>query len=249
MKNLWIFLGFLSLLSPACTYIDALTEEGEEVRKEIEIGPFERIVLDTSVRLVLTNDSLDGAIVEGPDFVLSRLNIFQKEEVLHVETDGFFGFRKAQMPQLTLNADGLQQVRSNFPVEISNTDTLEIENLRVVVSGRGSFTECDLTLRGGNMNISAYGSNVGDHRLSGKVEKLVVVSEGLTSVDASELVARVVNYRQSSVNPGFVHATEKLTVNMLSSGNLYYRGDCDVQFKEGDPLYKVELGELLEMTD
>ncbi|MGM0376472.1 MAG: GIN domain-containing protein [Bacteroidota bacterium] len=245
-RLLWLLV--VAVLTPACNYIDALTEEGETIREEYEMEDFEKIVLDTSVRLVLTNDSLPYVVAEGPDFVLSRLKVDFQENEMHVDADGMFGFRQEQMPELTVSAGALKQVRSNFASEITNEDTLEIDRLRIVISGRGAFTECDLTVKARYLDLSAYGSNVGNHRLSGKASTLKIYSEGLTSMDALDLVSDKVVYHQRSVNPGYVNAVSELNVEMKSSGNVYYKGTpkTDVEFVE--PSYKVKLGNVIEYT-
>ena len=245
--RLFCLLVLLPLFT-GCSYIDGLTEEGEQIQKKFEVGGFERIILDTSVRLVLTNESLQNVVAEGPDFAIPKLKVFQEEDELYIESEGMFGFRQKQMPVVRVSAENIQNIRSNFASEITNEDTLDIGKLRIVISGRGAFTECDLVVKGERLDLSAYGSNVGDHRLAGEVRTLKVRSEGLTSVDATELATETTIYHQHSVNPGHVFATGHLKIEMHSSGNIYYRGNPKTEVEYGDPLYEVELGEVLDAS-
>ncbi|MFW5754858.1 MAG: head GIN domain-containing protein [Marinilabiliaceae bacterium] len=245
MKRLFCFLVLVQLFM-ACDYMDGLTENGEQVRKTYDAEGFERIILDTSVRLVLTNEPLQNIEAEGPDFAMPRLKVFQEEDELHIESDGIFGFRQKQMPVVRVGAENVQYIRSNLASEITNKDTLDIGQLRVVISGSGSFTECDLTVKGKKLDLSVFGSNVGDHRLAGEVSTLRVISEGLTSVDAAELITENATYHQRSVNPGYVYATGHLKVEMSSSGNIYYRGNPETEVEYGDPLYETDLGNVID---
>ena len=247
MRRLFCLLVLIPLFT-GCTYIDGLTEEGEQVQKKFEAGGFERIILDTSVRLVLTNESLQNVVAEGPDFVIPRLKVFQEEDELHIESEGMFGFRQKQMPVVRVSAENIQYIRSNFASKITSEDTLDIGKLRIVISGRGAFTECDLKVKGERLDLSAYGSNVGNHRLAGEVRTLRIISKGLTSVDATELITQNTTYHQHSVNPGHVFATGLLKVEMTSSGNIYYGGDPQIEVECGDPLYEVDLGEVLDVS-
>jgi hypothetical protein len=248
----WLF-GCLLVLAgisfSGCEYIDALVKDGVLVEKDIQVEAFDRIVLETSVQLVLENDTMHSVSVEALDFVMPRLKISQNENVLTIESVGLIGFRKKQMPVLTIKSPNLDHIRSNFPVQITNTDTLKIEKMSIVINGRGSFTECDLTLDADYFSLSAYGSNVGNHILRGKARSLRMVSVGLTSMDASQLVAEKAVYVQRSVNPGFVQATDNLTIEMLSSGNVYYSGSADTTITMGEPLYEVKLGKIIHLSE
>ncbi|MFO8002171.1 MAG: head GIN domain-containing protein [Marinilabilia sp.] len=248
MRRLCWFLAVV-LFTTGCDYIEGLSGEGQSVTRDFEADAFEKIILNTSVRLVLTNDTSVKVVAEGPDFALSRLVVSQENRELIVESDGIWGFRKEQMPVLKVSSPDLEHIRSNFASEITNTDTLNIDKLRIVISGRGSFTECDLTVDGESLRLGAYGSNVGDHRFRGKVDVLNIVSLGLTSVDAGDLKTQRTIYHQGSVNPGYVHASGTLKVKMTSSGNVYYRGNPDIEIENGEPLYEVDFGEVIEYSD
>ncbi len=251
IKSIYISLwGAAAILFAGCDYTDALLNDGELISKDIQVEAFDHVILDTSVYLVLDNDSSHSVSVEALDFLLPRLKISQNDNVLTIESVGLIGFRQKQMPVVTISSPDLNHIRSNFPVQISNLDTLKIENLRIVISGRGSFTECNLTVDAGNISLGAYGSNVGNHVFKGKAKSLNIVALGLTSVDASQLNAEEVSYRQGSVNQGFVRATRKLTVEMLSSGNLYYSGNpADTIVKFGETLYEVSMGNVIQLQD
>lgn len=236
-------------LFSGCDYTSALFKDGEKVRKEIEVEAFDKIVLNTSAFLVLTNDTSYNIVIEGLDFILSRLEVTREDNVLMVESAKSFGFEKSQMPLLTVSAPGLNHIRTNFPVQITNIDTLRVEKMKIVISGRGSFTECNLTMDVESFNLGAFGNNVGNHILKGRANSLRIISIGMTSVDASGLEARNVVYEQKSVNAGQVHATDKLTVKMLFSGNVYYSGSPDTTIQVGSPMYNMEMGKVIQLPE
>jgi hypothetical protein len=251
MRKYISYLGIISLafLLWGCDYTDALLKDGESVMKEVKLDTVESIEIETSVRLVLTNDTSHTAIVEGLDFIVPRLDLYQEGKALVIDSKGMIGFREKQLPTLKLGVRGIKKITSNFPAKITSEDTLRIEQLRIVVNGRGTFTECDLMVDAVSLSLSTYGSNVGNHLFKGKTEQFHVVTEGLTSVDALGLDAGEVKYVQKSVNSSRVKAIHKLTVNMLSSGNLYYSGDPVTNITMGDPLYEVKLGKVIHLSD
>lgn len=242
---LWVFAT--GILLSGCDYTDAWTKDGQMIKKEIDVEAFENVEIATSVLLVLANDTIHKAEVEGLDFILSRLIVSQKDKEILIESEGSVSFRKKQMPVVTLSSPRFKKVISNFASEISCADTLKVNNLRVIVNGKGSFTECDLTLDAGTFSFAAYGSNVGSHLFKGKADNVKIISEGLCTVDALELNAEEVFYDQRSVNPGYVFAREKVTVEMNASGDVFYSGTSDTSVIWGSPLYEVKLGELINI--
>ena len=245
---IWSTLLLLSLLIlGGCDYIDALSKTGELTTKDFTIDTFDQIIIETSVELVLSNDTTVTAKAEGLDFILPRLELNQEEKVLRIESNGAIGFRKEQMPRLILSAPDDLRITSNFPAEITNLDTLIIDHLTIVVNGRGTFTQCDMLVDAGTISLAIYGSNVGDHTFKGKANQLHVVAEGLSSVNASDLEANEVNYIQRSVNDAYLNAKEKLYVEISSSGDLYYYGNPDTTINFGEPLYEVDLGEVIHL--
>lgn len=248
IKKVFIPVLLVLIIFSGCNYIDALNEDGELITREISVEAFDRVEIETSVRLVLSNDTVVRVRARGLDFILDRLNISQNGTTLIVEAEGNIGFRQKQMPDVIIAAPNTIRITSNFPSEISTLDTLIIDNLTIVVNGRGTFTECHMLLDAGQVSLNVYGSNVGNHIFQGKAEKLNVVAEGLTSVNASELIANEVKYIQRSVNDAYLRAREKLSVEIYSSGNVYYYGNPDTTVKRDYPLYEVELGNAIPLN-
>ncbi|PWE00790.1 GIN domain-containing protein [Marinilabilia rubra] len=240
---------FSAFLLFGCDYTDALLKDGKPVQKEVLLNNFESVDIETSVRLVLTNDTTNIAVIEGLDFIVPRLDLNQENNVLIIDSEGMIGFREKQMPILKLGVRNIKRITSNFPAKITSEDTLDFENLRIVINGRGTFTECNLNVDAGTLSLSAYGSNVGNHVFKGKAQKFNVVSEGLTSVDAFDLDAGDVTYVQKSVNTSCVRAINNLSVRMFSSGDLYYSGNPETNITMGEPLYEVELGKVIHLSE
>ncbi|MGQ1891127.1 GIN domain-containing protein [Thermophagus sp. OGC60D27] len=235
----------ITLILGACDYTDALSKTGEITTKKFSVDAFDQVIIETSVQLVLANDTIMSAKAEGLDFILPRLELNQDGKTLIIESKGAIGFRKEQMPRLLLSAPNKLLITSNFPAEISTLDTLSIEQLSILVNGRGTFTQCNMLVNAEMISISIYGSNVGNHIFKGKADKLHVVAEGLSSVNASAMETKEVKYIQRSVNNSYVKAEEQLYVEIASSGNLYYYGSPDTTIIKGETLYEVDLGRVI----
>ncbi len=247
MKSCGFCLIVLVLFLLGCNYMDALTSDDDTVFKTLPLEPFDNVVIETSVKLILKNDTVYNARLEGLAFVVSDLKIRQNGRTIHVEADGK-GFRKKQAAEVTLHAPSYKNITSNWPAEIATLDTLKLDNFSMVINGRGAFTNSNMTIKAKNLSIAAYGSNVGTHIFKGEAEVFSATSEGLASIDARELVAGKVKYIQRSVNPGYVFATENLDVEMAAAGNIYFTGNPRISVDNQPPSYQVELGKVVELN-
>ncbi len=245
----WVFFSLMGwmLIMQGCGYLETFSGDDQQVRRVVPLMAFDTVVIETSVRLVLTRDSISLAELEGPAFVLSKLNITQEERTLSIEAGGA-GFSQKKMATVTLHSASFKKLISNFPSEIVSYDTLRTDTLSIVINGRGSFTDSHLTLKAQSLSIFCFGDNVGTHVFKGTVNDLMVQAEGLASIDAKELEADKVQYVQKSLNPGFVYAKTQLGVQMGGLGNVYFWGQPQVNVVNQPPSYQVELGEVLSWS-
>ena len=245
--GLYLLIVLVTLLS-GCNYMDALTSDDDTVFKTLQLEPFDDVVIETSVKLILLNDTVFKARLEGPAFILSALKIRQNGRTIHIKADGK-GFRKKQAAEVTIHAPSFKTLTSNWPAEIATRDTLMLDHFSMVINGRGAFTNSNMTIKAKSLSIAAFGSNVGTHIFKGEAETFMIISEGLASIDARELLAEKVNYIQRSVNPGYVFATEQLHVEMAAAGNVYFRGNPQIIVDNQPPNYKVNLGKVIEQNN
>lgn len=237
----------LLILLSGCNYIDALTREDDMVLKTLQLAPFDEVIIETSVKLILKNDTVYKARLEGLAFVLSGLNVTQKGRTIFLEADGK-GYRKKQAAEVTLYAPSFKKLTSNWPAEIATRDTLTLDHFSMVVNGRGAFTNSNMTIKAKNLSIAAYGSNLGTHIFTGESETFSVISEGIITIDARGLVADKVKYIQRSMNPSYIFATEYLEVEMAAGGNIYLWGNPQISVDNQPPNYKVELGRVIKQN-
>jgi hypothetical protein len=71
-------------------------------------------------------------------------------------------------------------------------------------------------------------SSSGDARISGSAAIFDASLSSAGDLNAFDLVAGVVDVSVSSAGDARVHATEEITMNASSAGNIYYRGDAKV---------------------
>jgi hypothetical protein len=139
-----------------------------------------------------------------------------------------------------------RSLKSSF---VHAANELLLDDFTLVVNGPGVYSESDLQLSGKSITIAAYGKNSGHHILKGSADHLRLTMEGLAWTDASQLIATNVKVTQRSLKSSFVHAANELTVNMYSSGDVYYSGNPILNFKTVDPDWQVNFGSAISQSD
>jgi hypothetical protein len=75
-----------------------------------------------------------------------------------------------------------------------------------------------------DLNISSSG----DASLSGSADEFDVTLSSAGDLNAFDLIAGKVDVNVSSAGDAKVHATDEISMNASSAGNIYYRGDARV---------------------
>jgi hypothetical protein len=242
-----VFLSILAL--QGCNYVEVLYREDETIEIEAWIGDFNTITVNEEIALVLeqTNDQI--AVISGLDYKVNNLKLTIEDQELLIEPREPTYNRKDQIITLYLPVKNLQRITLNRPTLLSSANELLLDNFALVVNGPRVYSESDLKLRGKSITIAAFGKNSGHHILEGSTDDLRLTMEGLAWTDASQLIATNVTVTQRSLKSSFVHAADELTVNMYSSGNVYYSGNPILHFKTVDPDWQVNFGSAISRSD
>jgi len=233
-----IFILFLT----GCDYINSLKKGEVIIEKKIDAGNFNEICFDVSANIVFHDDTSDVIEVRGVDLNVEKLRIDRDGEKLHVYNEGFKYVRKEKMVTLLIPVPRSLSITVNSPSQISSLDTIHPGNFRMVINGRGTFTETDLLINAGSISVSVYGDNIGNHTLTGRCENLFFNTEGISTVDASGLKAIKVAIDQRSKQPSYVWAVNNLNVKMYSAGDIFYKGKPEINFRKIESRLETQYG-------
>lgn len=249
MKSCLIIFFLTNLALQGCNYVEVLYREDETIEIEARIGDYNTITVNEEIALVLeqTNDQI--AVISGLDYKVNNLKLTIEDQELLIEPKESTYNRKDQVITVYLPVKNLQRITLNRPTLLSSANELLLDKFTLVVNGPGVYSESDLTLRGKSITIAAYGKNSGHHILEGSTDDLRLTMEGAAWTDASQLVATNVTVTQRSLKSSFVYAADVLTVNMYSSGNVYYSGNPILNFKTIDPDWQVNFGSAIYQPD
>ncbi len=245
-----IFLSVsLLLLFQQCDYVKILHEENEIITVDEWLRDFNEIVVEAPIELELVQSNEEIAVISGPDYKLSNLSMTIEDNILTIDTKSFVYERKDQVLKIKLPIENLKKITLNMPTILSSKEVLHLDQFSLVVNGPGTYSESNLHLNSKSIYVGAYGKNSGHHILKGSTNELTLRLEGLAWTDADHLISSKVTVIQRSLKSSYVHATEQLVVRMYSEGNVYYKGNPELDFQIVQPDWNPEFGQAIQQKN
>jgi hypothetical protein len=203
---------------------DCLTSTGPLRREERAMAPFHAVDVADRIDVVL-EDRYDGTvIVEAGRSLLPQVETVVVDGVLTVRNDNRCNWVRSYRPRITLFVPirSVERLVLRGSGAVNATDTIRGERFAVEQwGGEGTVSLC--------LDVQylscALHSGVGDAILRGRCSAVADLYSGvLGAIDASALRTAVVNVNNSGVADIRCWAEDQLAVQVLSRGDVYYRG-------------------------
>ncbi len=225
MKKLTFLSMALLLAFPSC-YIDGwnqgISGNGHVVDETRDISGFTGVHVSTGIDVYLSQGNQFEVVVEADenlqDVILTEVN----GNMLVVKTD-HVNIRSAKSKRVHVTLPELTELKISSAGDCVGQTPFTCDDLRLSISSAG-----DLTLEVEADRIDLDISSSGDARLAGSADEFNVRLSSAGDLNAFDLVAAKVDVDVSSAGDARVHATEEISMNASSAGNIYYRGDARV---------------------
>ncbi|TCO04451.1 GIN domain-containing protein [Natronoflexus pectinivorans] len=249
-KTVISFILFTILIISACDYITDLKRTGEEITMEIPWNGSGQIEVNASSSIVLVNSEDYKIKITGMDFIARGYEIDTSDNKLNITHTNPFRLQQDKLPDILIYSPDFRRLTINAPSRLANRDSLKFENLYISINGRGTYTTSQLKLKGNLFRFNVYGRGTKTtHQLTGVANKAYYHIEGGTNINASDLKTGTTNIRHLSFGNCFVNSTETLDVTIFSSGNVYYSGNPEVQFKQDETSTLRPSGIVVQVTE
>jgi len=241
---------FISLIFQRCDYLEILYKEDEIITVDEWIDEFEEIQVDIPIELILEQSSDQIAEITGFEFKVNNLKLTVENKTLIIDEKDFMLNRKDQLITVKLTVQNLKRITLNEPTILSTSGELALEKFTMIVNGPGTYSETNLLLDCQSITLAAFGKNSGQHILEGKTENLQITMEGLAWTNASQMIATNATVYQRSHKNTYVNVTGKLIVNMYSVGNVYFKGNPQIEYNIIVPDWDVgEFGKVISQPE
>jgi hypothetical protein len=225
MKKLaFLFMAMLMALS-SC-YIDGFNQSisgnGRVVDDSRDISGFTGVLVSSSISVYLSQGSNFEVKVEADENLQEVILTEVEGNMLVVKTDRV-NIRNAKAKKVHVTLPELTSLKISSAGDCVGQTPFSCEDLRISISSAG-----DLKLEVEAERIDLDISSSGDADLSGAAREFDVTLSSAGDLNAYDLIAGKVDVNVSSAGDARVHATEEISMNASSAGNIYYQGDARV---------------------
>jgi hypothetical protein len=229
MKYIGFLIAMLSVCLTNCEYVANINDPGTKDSLTVAVGIIDNVVIEVPCRLVLTNNNGNILKASGCDYILEGYKYENEGQNLIISHKNAGLIQKEKMADIYISPSNVLYITANAPCIITSPDTLAINQLTIVVNGRGTYTETDMKVNCELLNLTVYGRSCQtSHLLEGNATASNFHIEGCTNIDASNLSSQIVTVTHQSVGDCKVWANQSLTATIYSTGNIYYKGNPSV---------------------
>ena len=224
-KAVLVTLAILSVSLTSC-YIDGwdngISGNGNVVEETRDVSGFTGVHAATGIDVYLTEGDDFEVLVEADENLMEVILTEMKGNNLEIRTDRV-NIRRAKSKKVHVTLPELKELKISSAGDVVGKTDFHCRDLKLGISSAG-----DLTLEVEADRIWIDISSSGDARLAGRAEEFDVSLSSAGDLDAFDLIAEKVDVSVSSAGSARVHATEEISMNASSAGNIYYMGDADV---------------------
>jgi hypothetical protein len=191
----------------------------DEIRDE---RGFTGVHVSSGIDVYLSEGEEFQVRVEADENLLEVIETEVRGDVLEVGTDRV-NIRRARSKKVYVTLPELESLKISSAGDCEGQTRFHCDDLRLSISSAGDLS---IEVEADEINLDI--SSSGDARMKGSANLLDATLSSAGDLDAWDLEARVVDVSVSSAGDARVFATEEISMNASSAGNIYYRGDAKV---------------------
>ena len=225
MKNLAFLFVAVLLALPSCIidgWDQGISGNGRVVEETRDISGFTGVHVSSGIDVYLSQGDEFEVVVEADENLQDVIVTEVNGNMLVVKTD-HVSIRSAKSKIVHVTLPELSELKISSAGDCVGQNPFSCGDLRLSISSAG-----DLSLEVDADRIDLDISSSGDARLAGSADEFNVRLSSAGDLNAFDLVAAKVDVDVSSAGDARVHATEEISMNASSAGNIYYRGDARV---------------------
>ncbi len=225
MKRAAFLFIIMSVVLGSC-YIDGwdhgISGNGNVVEEIRDVDGFTGVHVSTGIDVYLSEGEDFEVIVEADENLQEVILTELRGHLLVVKTDRV-NIRRARSKKVHVTLPELTELKISSAGDCEGQTPFTCKDLKLGISSAG-----DLTLEVDADRIWLDISSSGDARIAGSARELDVNLSSAGDLNAFDLVAEKATVDVSSAGDARVTATEEISMNASSAGNIFYRGDAKV---------------------
>ncbi len=219
MKKI-LFLSLVLAFASACNN-DRFTGEGPIVEREIDLSSFDKINLDSSIDIEISQGNTQKVVAIGQDNIIDRLStsVSGNEFLVDLLPGNYSNFSL----RLEVTVADLEKVSSDGSGNIT-ISSFSVDDLELRINGSGDITLS--SLNADDVQINSDGS--GNMKIDGTGDKLDISIDGSGDVKAFDFSTKDCTVSSDGSGETEVTVSEKLNVTIKGSGDVTYKGNPEI---------------------
>lgn len=221
----------LMVALPSCQWIsDFIAGDMTELRVELP-HTFDRMDVKGSFHLIIIPDTIGYALIRCPEHVQSDVGLEVKDDVLFVREKVRYRWAKDYpIVEVELHQTALPMIEIRQPCKLTIPQTFRSHQFYLV--DWGNYVDCDAKVDVDFIRIDVSGESFGSYRVAGKAEYGLVNSNGAALINLRQAQVSFCTVNQNSVSDVSVWVTQRITINLNSSGNVYLSGNPIIELNK-----------------
>jgi hypothetical protein len=226
MKKLVILLLVTLMMCPSCIIegwdYHGISGNGHVVKETRDVSGFTGVHISSGIDVYLSEGSDFEVVVEADENLQDVILTERNGNMLVVKTDRV-NIRHASSKKVYVTIPELKELKISSAGDCMGQTPFTCEDLRLSISSAGNLS---LEVEANEINLDI--SSSGDAYLSGSTDIFDVNLSSAGNLNAFDLIAAEVDVVVSSAGDARVYATDEISMNASSAGNIYYKGDAKV---------------------
>jgi len=199
-----------------------ISGNGHVVEESRDISGFTGVHISSGIDVQISQGDDFEVIVEADENLQDVIVTETSGRMLVVKTE-HVNIRNARSKKVHVTLPELTELKISSAGDCVGQTPFDCDNLMISISSAG-----DLTLEVDAREIGIDISSSGDCRIAGSADILDARLSSAGDLNAFDLVAGKVDVDVSSAGDARVNATDEITMNASSAGNIYYRGGAKI---------------------
>ena len=210
---------------------DCLENYGSVSEERLELPVFIQLDIHDIFNIFLMQDTINELVIKTGDNLQDEIEVTLSEKTLHIYNHSKCRWlRKYDRAELNLRFRNLYGLRVWEPCKVVTLKP--ITKTYFTIYSFSKLFEGDIEL---NNKYFKYGVNyscTGSTKISGQTRSLTLMNRGVHHIMADSLISSFADITNDSRGDIWAGTTDTLSVHILLSGNVYYRGDPVIMTSE-----------------
>lgn len=203
---------------------DCLQTAGTIIQQEIDVPPFNKILVNKKVALVISQGPTQKVIIETGENLMPDIEVqVLDNQIILTNHNTCNFFRDYGITKVYITSPNISEIRNASELNVTSEGLLRFPNLFLESAGIGNtyLAVGDFNLIVENSKVTVLSNGISNFYLSGKTKELTIYfASGDTRLEGKNLISEDVTILQVSSNDILIHPTKSLKGSIHSVGNI-----------------------------